>query len=78
MKMKNLFCIVCCQPIEPHTSIIAGIEREGVLRFRWACEHNPVGDAAVILGSNDCAAEFVLEHPEYYEQIDRLLAKQEC
>jgi len=77
--MTNLVCTECNEPVEDHTSIIAGIEQEGVLHFRWACEHNPAGDAAVILASNDCAARFVSEHPEYYDQIDRLLAsKKRC
>lgn len=72
-------CTQCHEPIEPHTSVLAGIEQEGKLRFRWACEHNPVGDAAVVLGSSDCAASFVDEHPEYFDQIDTLLAsKKRC
>jgi hypothetical protein len=76
--MENIICTQCQRPVEPHTSVLAGIEREGVLRFRWACEHNPVGDAAVILSSAKCAVEFAFEHPEYEDEIDRLLSKQEC
>ena len=76
--MDTLICTPCGEPVEPHTSYIAGIEREGKLWFRWGCEHHPVGDAAVILASSDCAALFVEQHPEHATALENLLAKQEC
>jgi hypothetical protein len=73
-----MICTPCGQPVEPNTAVIAGIEREGKLEFRWACEHHPVGDAAVILASSFCAAVWVADHPEYGKAIDDLLAAHEC
>lgn len=71
-------CTQCNLPVEPHTSVIAGIEQEGKLLFRWACEHHPVGDAAVILASSDCAAKFCFDHPEYEATIVALLDARVC
>jgi hypothetical protein len=71
-------CTECGLAIEPHTSVLAGIEAEGKLSFRWACDHHPVGDAAVILASNDCVVSFVAKHPEYEAEILILLGAKKC
>jgi hypothetical protein len=64
--------------MEPHSSVIIAVEREGKLEFRWACEHHPVGDAAILLASSTCAAQFCEKHPEYLPEIERLLAAKNC
>jgi hypothetical protein len=73
--MIEMICTPCGQPVEPNTSAIVGVEREGKLFWRWACEHNPCGDAAVILASSSCREEWLREHPEYIEDIGDLLTR---
>ena len=67
-------CSVCGSPIDDGQSVIVGIEQEGRLRFRWACQHKPVGDAAVVLSSNICVIRWLAGHQEYEGEIEMLLA----
>jgi len=70
-----LTCSVCKAEVEEGTSYMAAIEKEGTLYWRWGCEHHPVDDAAVILGSSKCAEMFAQEHPEHSAAIDRLVVE---
>ncbi len=69
----TLICTTCKCHLEDGHSAIFAVESEGKLKFGWTCCHKPVGDVAVVLGSFDCAVNWVLEHPEYRPAIDVLL-----
>jgi len=71
--MTQLICTPCGLPLADDHSAIYAIEKEGKLHFGWTGCHTPVGDVAVVLGSYDCAIQWVLEHPEDRPAIDALL-----
>lgn len=64
-----MICTQCNEPLDQDSSAIVGFEREGRLRFSWACTCHPVGDAAVILGSRTCAMEWCKKHREFYAEL---------
>jgi hypothetical protein len=76
--MIDRVCTPCGEPLEPGYSYLAGIEREGKIEFRWACDHHPIGDAAVYLASETCILKWGAEHPEYIDALRwKLLEKRE-
>lgn len=68
-----MICSPCGQPIENGQSAIFGIDRgDGKLLFGWTCCHKPVGDVAVILASDQCMQKWLLEHPQYADEVGKL------
>ena len=50
------------------------------LTFFWACEHFPAEDAPVRLASKACVESFCEQHPQYHEEIVKLMSdyEREC
>ena len=51
-----------------------------MLAFFWACEHFPAEDAPVRLASKACVESFCEQHPQYREEIVKLMSdyEREC
>lgn len=59
-------CTTCGTEIESGQQAMFGIVRpDGVWMFGWTCCHQPVGDVAVILGSQFCADAWLEEHRQH-------------
>lgn len=73
-----MICITCGEKLDPGHSGIALIEREGQTKFRWVCEHHPVGDA-VVFASDACAKQWLYEHhPELVELYEDFVKTDDC
>jgi len=67
-----MICSPCGQPLENGQAAIYGVECGGRLEFGWTCCHRPVGDVAVILASEACMQKWLLENPQYVDEVGKL------
>lgn len=61
--MKMPTCTTCEQECEQGSSFVAVVEQEGLLTFRWGCEHHPIGDAVAYFGSQQCLEDWLEVQP---------------
>lgn len=63
-------CSVCKVRVEPRQAYVALVKVDGRAQFRWSCEHHPItnDEAIAILGSNECALEWLKKNWFYIEQ----------
>jgi len=57
-------CWSCKQRCEPGSSYVAVLDDR---TFKWGCEHRPVLDAVVYLGSRGCFLDWLAAQPDSVE-----------
>src|ERR1035437_477215 len=73
-------CTECGLAIEEAKYLAARWTDWITLKFSWACEHFPAEDAPVRLASKACVESFCEQHPQYREEIVKLMSdyEREC
>ncbi len=70
-----MICEPCGGTIEEGQQAIYGQDRgDGILVFGWTCCHKPVGDVAVVLGSQRCVELWLRRYPQYRNALEKLIA----